>query len=264
MKLLAFCVAGVVGGATSVQAADLLSGTWTAGGGPTARTYIFKVFENRFTGIVCGPCDDPAAVFEIEDGQILAADKAVFFVRHDAGEPGSGRAPYRERVEATLAPGAVTLSSRRESDPRATPDATALTRVVANFEFTPRPLPPLALAAGAAAPSSFVEGHWVSVGNTAQQNWILKVRDGRVWGLVCGPCTPAVVAMIDGRISGDTVTFNINHIDTPPDPTRQGIQRNVMTGTLTGPPNPNVIRFKWVSESIPGRGGEIVMIGPIR
>ena len=264
MKLLAFAVAGGVCWATAVQAADVLSGTWTAGGGPNARTYIFKVADDRFTGIVCGPCDDPAGVFEIEDGQILAPDRAAFFVRHDADPAGNGRGPYRDRVEASLARDAVTLSSRPESDPRATPTSTTLTRVVANFELTPRPLPPLALPAGAAAPSPFVEGHWVSAGNVAQQNWILKVRDGRLWGLVCGPCTPAVVAMIDGRVSGDTVAFNINHIDTPPDPARQGIQRNVMTGKLSGPGNANVIRFKWVSESTPSRGGEIVMIGPLR
>ena len=92
----------------------------------------------------------------------------------------------------------------------------------------------------------------MSVGRTAQQNWILKVNDNRVWGLVCGPCTPAVVAMIDeGRIDGDTITFYINHIDTPPDASRQGIQRNVMTGKISGSPNANVMRFTWVREQLP-------------
>jgi hypothetical protein len=71
--------------------------------------------------------------------------------------------------------------------------------------------------------------------------------------------------MIDeGRIDGDTITFYINHIDTPPDAGRQGIQRNVMTGKITGSPNPNIMKFTWVRELSPNQTGEIVMIGPIR
>ena len=104
MRLIAFCAACVVCWAPSLQAADSLSGTWTAGEGPQARTYIFKVSGDWFTGIVCGPCDDPASVFRIEDGRVLSADKASFFIRHDAGGPASRRTGrYRERVEAAVA-----------------------------------------------------------------------------------------------------------------------------------------------------------------
>ena len=60
--------------------------------------------------------------------------------------------------------------------------------------------------------------------------------------------TPAVVTIIDGRIDGDTILFYINHIDTPPNANRKGIQRNVMTGTITGGNNTNVMKFKWVGE----------------
>ena len=73
--------------------------------------------------------------------------------------------------------------------------------------------------------------------------------------------TPPVVTMIDGRIDGDTIMF-YNHIDTPPNPNRKGIQRNVMTGTITGGDNTNVMKFKWVSEGS-SNSGEIMMIGPI-
>ena len=96
MRFIAFCAACVVCWAPSLQAADLLSGTWTAGDGPQARTYIFKVSGDRFTGIVCGPCDDPANVLRIEDGRILGTDRASFFIRHDAGR--------RERVERVAGP----------------------------------------------------------------------------------------------------------------------------------------------------------------
>jgi hypothetical protein len=267
MKLTALFAACILSLASSVQAADLLSVTWTAGDGPVGRIYIFKVTGDRFTGIVCGRCDDPADVFRIEDGRILGDDRATFFVRYDVGGPAFARyGPYREHVEASIARNVLKLSARPESDAGVAPTSASLKRVVENFEFSPRPLPASPTSSQGTPPAAAsVEGRWVSVGRRAQQNWILKVRENRVWGLVCGPCTPAVVAMIDeGRIDGDTITFYINHIDTPPDTARQGIQRNVMTGKISGSPNANIMRFTWVREQSPDKGGEIVMIGPIR
>jgi hypothetical protein len=254
--VIAFGIAGVVCVAPGALAADLLSGTWTSGEGAAALTYVFKMTGDRFTGIVCGPCDDPAHVFEIEDGRMVDASRAVFFVRHE----GKGR----DRVEASIARNALALALRAEANPTAVAISRGLTRVVPNFELVPRPLPGPANAPGPASASSFVEGRWVSAGRTAQQNWILKVRDDRVWGLVCGPCTPAAVTLVDGRVAGNTITFSINHIDTPPDAARQGIQRNVMTGTIGAGDNANVMRFTWVREQSPGQGGEIVMFGPLR
>jgi hypothetical protein len=137
-----------------------------------------------------------------------------------------------------------------------------LKRVVENFELGAAPPEPA--AGGDASKAASVVGRWVSPGRVAQQNWILNVDGNRVWGLVCGPCTPAVVAMIDGRIDGDTITFYINHIDTPPSPNRQGIRRNIMTAKLPVPGNGNLMRFNWVSEQTPTNTGEIVMIGPLR
>jgi hypothetical protein len=263
MRLIAICAACVVVSASGAQAADLMSGTWTAGDGTAMRVYVFKVSGDRLTGIMCGPCDDPASVFRIEDGRILEGDRAAFFIRYDAGGPAFHRyGPYRERVDASLARNIMRLSARPEGDSGAAPTSTSLTRVVENFELNPQPLPPTPAGSGN-APTAAVEGHWVSVGRTAQQNWILKVRGSEVWGLVCGPCTPAVVAMIDGRIDGDTIMFYINHIDTPPNPNRKGIQRNVMTGAITGGDNTNVMKFTWVSEGSTN-AGEITMFGPIR
>lgn len=265
MRLTAFCAACMLCWASHLQAADLVSGTWIAGNGATARVYVFKVSGDRLTGIVCGPCDDPASVSRVEDGRMLGEDKATFFIRHDGGGPASGRpGPYRERVEASIARNAMRLSARPESDANAAPTSTALARVVENFELSGPPLPPAPAVSAKPSPSAArITGHWVSVGRVAQQNWILKVQGDEVWGLVCGPCTPAVVAMIDGRIDGETITFNINHIDTPPSPTRQGIQRNIMTGTIGVANNANVMKFKWVSEGS-ANTGEITMIGPIR
>jgi hypothetical protein len=257
MKSIAFFLACVIGLASGVQAADLLSGTWTAGDGPEARIYVFKAVGDTFNGIVCGPCDNFASVHRIEDGRVVGADRASFFIRRDGGR--------RERVEATLAQNLMTLSARPEADSTAAPSSVSLKRVVENFELGDRPLPAAPpRSSGAASTQPSIEGRWVSPGRVAQQNWILKVQDGNLWGLVCGPCTPAVVAMIDGHIDGDTVRFYINHIDTPPSPNRQGIRRNVMTAKLPGPGNGNLMRFNWVSEQTPTNTGEIVMIGPLR
>ncbi len=253
MRVFALCIVCVVFSTSALQAADLVSGTWTTGEGAGARVFVFKVSEDRLTGIMCGPCDDPASVFRIEDGRLQGADRATFFIRHDS---------YRERVDAALARNVMKLSARPEADSSASPTSISLTRVVENFELDPQPLP-AAPAGPVKAPVASVEGRWVSVGRTAQQNWVLKVRGNEVWGLVCGPCTPAVVTMIDGRIDGDIITFYINHIDTPPSASRKGIQRNVMTATITGGDNTNVMKFKWVSEGTTN-SGEITMIGPIR
>jgi hypothetical protein len=257
MKRLALSAVCMLCWASSAQAADLLSGTWTVGEGPSAQTYIFKVSGDRIIGIVCGPCNDASAVFRIEDGQILGADRASFVIRRAAGH---------ERVEASLARNQLKLSGRPEGNSSAAPTALSLKRVIEDFELDAQPLPPTPVAARAgASKASSIEGHWVSVGRTAQQNWILKVQDGTVWGLVCGPCTPAVVAMVDaGRVDGDTVQFYINHIDTPPNAARRGIQRNVMRGKLPEPGNGNIMKFTWVAEQSPTQTGEIVMIGPIR
>ncbi len=73
LRVIAFWIAGVVCVAPGALAADLLSGTWTSGEGAAGLTYVFKMSGDRFTGIVCGPCDNPATVFEIEDGSMVDA-----------------------------------------------------------------------------------------------------------------------------------------------------------------------------------------------
>ena len=90
----------------------------------------------------------------------------------------------------------------------------------------------------------------------------LKVRDNKIWGLICGPCNPEGVFMIDdGTFDGNNLTFYINHLDTPPSARRTGLTRNIMRGTLVG----NVMKFKWVREGAEDQpGGEMVLIGPIR
>src|SRR5262245_18999530 len=133
MRLIAFWTACVVLSATGLEAADLVSGTWTAGDGTSPRIYVFKVSGDALTGIVCGPCDDPASVFRIEDGRIVDGDRATFFIPYDTGGPAFRRyGSYRERVDASVSRNVMKLSARPESDSSVAPTSISLTRVVEN------------------------------------------------------------------------------------------------------------------------------------
>ena len=248
--------------APSVYAADSLSGAWTAGTQPGAQTYVFKLqADSRFTGIVCGPCDDPSSVFRIEDGRVLADGRVTFVIGYDVGGPLFQKlGPYQDQVTATRTGTTWSLRSQRVGGGEP-PAMTALTRVVADYEglTSPRPAAP---SPNAVAKVSPIEGKWVAAGRRTQQNVILKVRDNLAWGLICGPCTPEGVFLIDdGTVEGDKVTFYINHLDTPASARKSGVGRNVMRGTLTG----NVMKFAWVREGAENEpGGEMTFIGPIR
>ena len=246
----------------SLHAADGLSGAWTSAG-TGAQTYVFKVQGDRFTGIVCGPCDDPAAVFRIEDGKILDADRLTFSINYDVGGPQFKKyGSYRAQVTATRSVNQLAMRAQRQGGTEP-PITDVLKRVVDNYAGLSMPAAGTGIRVRTAeSRPSPIEGKWVAAGRVTQQNFILKVRDNTVWGLVCGPCNPEGVFLIDdGVVDGNALTFYINHIDTPPSAQRTGLSRNIMRGALTG----NVMKFKWVREGAESEpGGEMVLIGPIR
>jgi hypothetical protein len=234
------------GSAPSAMAADGISGTWSTGPGPNEQTYVFRVQDNRFIGMVCGPCDDSATVFRIDDGRVLDETRLSFAVVR------AGRS--RDLITATVKGTQMTLATRR--DGAAAASSVVLYRVQAKrTAAAPAMAPPRA---------SDIEGLWVAAGRVAQQNFTLKVRDNRVWGVVCGPCgDPDGVFLIeDGILDGNTISFYIHHIDTPVESVRTtGVRRNFMQGTIDG----NVMRFKWVREGRENEaGGEMVLFGPLR
>jgi hypothetical protein len=227
--------------------------------------FIFKASGDRFGGIACGPCDRAASVFRIEDGR-MDGDRISFVVSYGAGGPRSKElGSYRDRVSGSIVNGRLALTAQPEGRTAAALKL-SLKRVVEGFVPNMTNVPPSSLLAADpvadSAPSSPIDGRWVAVGARAQQNLTLKVRGQKVWGVICGPCTPDIVALVDdGTFDGTTVKFYINHIDTPPSPQQQGVRRNIMTGTVSS----NVIRFKWVREGAETEpGGEMVFIGPIR
>jgi hypothetical protein len=247
--------------ASPVLAADQISGTWTTGDSQ-AQVFIFKASGDRFAGIACGPCDRAASVFRVEDGRIDGA-RLSFVVSYGAGGPRSRElGPYRDRVTGSIVNGRLSLTAQPEG--RTAPASMLnLKRVVEGFVPDMSNVPASNLLT-ADPQTAFlpIEGRWVSPGRSAQQNLILKVRGQKVWGVICGPCTADIVALVDdGTFDGTTLKFYINHIDTPPSPQQKGVRRNIMTGTLSG----NIIQFKWVREGAETQpGGEMMFIGPIR
>jgi hypothetical protein len=261
MKHLVYAAGLAIACAPQAFAADRLSGTWTTGGA-TPQTFVFKANGDRFAGIACGPCDKPGSVFRVQDGR-MDGDRVSFVVSYDTDGPRFkewGR--YRERFAGSFAQGQLSLTAQPEGH-AASASTVALKRVIEGFVPDTTNVPPSSLlTADPAAAASPVEGRWVNPGASAQQNLILKVRGQKVWGLICGPCTSQVVAMVDdGTFDGSTIKFYINHIDTPPSSQQRGVRRNILTGSLSG----NVIKFHWVREGAETEpGGDMVFIGPIR
>ena len=248
--------------ASPALGADGISGTW-ATGGPEPRTFIFKASGARFAGVACGPCDSPSSVFRIDDGRMLDDNRVTFFVTYDTGGPRFKElGAYREEFEGSIRDAQLSLTAR--PDRRNLPASTVtLKRVVEHYVPDTTNLPPSSLlTVGTDTAPSALEGRWIYGTTLPQQNLILKVRGRSVWGVICGPCTPDQVAMIDdGTYDGSTIRFHINHFDTNrfPQPER-GVQRNILTGVVTG----NVIKFVWVREQAQEQTGEMFFVGPIR
>ena len=172
--LIAIAIVATLG--LPVFAADGAISTWMSGAGPSARTYVFKTHDHTFVGAVCGPCDDPSAVFRIADGAATDDTHASFSIVGGKG----------------------------------TPSKLTLTRVdgEGSLEVTVKSV--------AAPNTPRLDGRWVAAGRVAQQNVTLKLRDGdKVWGVICGPCDkPAGVFLVeDGALDGDAISFFIHHVD---------------------------------------------------
>jgi hypothetical protein len=241
----------------AVHAADGLGGTWSSGTGSGEQTFVFRVQGDTFIGIVCGPCDDPATVFQIADGRIVDGTRVSFsIVRDTAAPPSTTRAASRDRVSGTLSGTRLALQVTRDG-------ATGGTSLALNRVLGKRP-EAAATATGAGPAPSAIDGRWVAVGRRAPQQLTLKVRGSRVFGVICGPCDDpdGVFLVEDGKLDGNAISFYIHHIDTPVASVQaNGPGRNFMKGTIAG----NIIRFTWVREGRENEpGGEMVFTGPIR
>ena len=156
-------------------AADGAISTWVSGAGPSARTYVLKARGTTFTGVVCGPCDDPSTVFRIVDGSATDDTHASFSVV-------GGATP--STITLTRVDGTGTLMATTKSVPAAT-----MPGLDGRWE-----------AAGRVAQQNFP---------------LKRRDGDKVWGVICGPCDkPAGVFLIeDGTLGRDEISFFIHHTD---------------------------------------------------
>jgi hypothetical protein len=156
-------------------AADGAISTWVSGAGPSARTYVLKARGTTFTGVVCGPCDDPSTVFRIVDGRATDDTHASFSIV-------GGATP--STITLTRVDGQGTLLATVNSLPA---------------PKTPR-LDGRWVAAGRVAQQNFTLK--------------LRDGD-KVWGVICGPCdkSAGVFLIEDGSLDGDAISFFIHHTD---------------------------------------------------
>src|SRR5262245_6522879 len=157
------------------MAADGAISTWVSGAGPSARTYVLKARGTTFTGVVCGPCDDPATVFRIIEGSAADDTHASFSIVGGSAPP---------TITLTRVDGVGTLNATVKSLP-----APATSRLDGRW-----------VAAGRVAQQNFTLK--LRDGDT-------------VWGVICGPCDKAagVFLIDDGTLGGDAISFFIHHTD---------------------------------------------------
>jgi hypothetical protein len=72
--------AAVAAPADPPKPADI-EGRWVAVGRVAQQNVTLKVRDNRISGVICGPCDDPDGVFLIEDGTLDGHDIS-FYIHH--------------------------------------------------------------------------------------------------------------------------------------------------------------------------------------
>jgi hypothetical protein len=241
---------------TSVPAFPQASirGAWMADVDGMRHIYVFKLTGDVITGTHCTRCDDIDDISIIRNGRIAGDRLSFSLLSSRAG----GR--WREqKVEGSITGSGVVLRGvgpsrteqrlfRGERPPRPAPAATA----AAPPAYT-APGPPERLTLDAMA------GTWISGTGPRAQIAMLKVLDGKLVGLICGPCdAPWVMAPIeDGTIEGERVTIYTVHEDGGGVFEKIGPYRNRLVGTLSkhqlrinahvdGRPGVNVISLTFI------------------
>jgi hypothetical protein len=231
-----------------------IRGAWIADVDGTRHIYVFKVKGDTVTGTYCSRCDEIDNIAIIRDGRI-AGDRLSFSLL-STEDDGRWRA---RKVEGSIAGGSIVLRGA---------GAGKTEHRLVRGERPTRP----AAAAGAPAPPPYVApgpperltleamaGTWISGTGPRAQIAMLKVLDGRLVGLICGPCdAPWVMAPIeDGTVEADRVTFYTVHEDGGGLFEKIGPYRNQLIGILSkhqlrinahvdGRPEENVINMTFI------------------
>jgi hypothetical protein len=235
-----------------------IRGAWMADVDGTRHIYVFKVRDDVVSGTYCTRCDDIDNIAVIRNGRIVGDRLSFSLLSSQAG----GRWG-EQKVEGSFDGRSVVL--------RGVPSVKGELRLIRGAR-PPRP----AAAAAAAAPPPYVApgpperltlesmaGTWISGTGPRAQIAMLKVLDGKLVGLICGPCdAPWVMAPIeDGVVAGDRVTLYTVHEDGGGMFEKIGPYRNQLVGMVSK----HQLR---VNAHVDGRPGENVInmtfIGPVR
>ena len=265
---------------------DRVRGGWIADIDGERHIYILKVRDSGVTGIYCWDCSDPDNLAFVENGR-LDGDTIHFDVLHDVG-PG---APWRDTFQGRVVDGTLTLTATRTGNPSNPPVALSLEREPRR-PANAAPLPgeePVARggrgnaaagggggpAAGAGGGGRFaytppgpnepltagkVSGVWVWADGPGRQWFNFREVEGRLMGMVCGPCdNPFTFGVLDTfMIDGDAMTFNIVHEDWG-----FGIEDGPFNNMATVTVAKHEMRMRTLQENAPIRF-EMTMTGPLR
>ena len=233
-----------------------IRGGWVADVDGVRHIYIFKLLDAAFTGTHCTRCDEREDISIVRDGRVSGAQLSFSLLSGGEGQ-------WREqRFEGEIGDGEIRL--HRPGDQSA---PQRLVRIA--------PAPPAAAAApAAAAPAPYIApgppepqtlesmtGTWISGTGARAQILMLKVLDGELVGLICGPCdSPVTMAPIEaGRVDGARVEFFTVHEDNGRI-AQYGRYRNDIVGTVAK----HQLR---IDSHIDGRPGvneaHMTFIGPI-
>ena len=217
--------------------------------------YIFKVKGDVVTGTHCTRCDEVENISIIRNGRI-AGDRLSFTLLSS-----QSNGQWREqRVDGSIASGGILLRGvgAGTAEHRL---ARGPTRPAPAAPAPAAPAPPLYVAPGPPQRLTLeaMAGTWISGTGPRAQIVSLKVLDGTLVGLICGPCdTPWVMAPIeDGKVEGERVTIYTVHEDGGGMFEKLGPYRNELAGTVAkhqfrirahvdGKPDENVINMTFI------------------
>lgn len=236
-----------------------ITGGWIADSDGARHIYIFKVRDNAFTGTHCTRCDDRADISIVRNGRI--AGTRLSFTLLSSEREGEWR---EQRFEGEIGDGQILL--RREGAAAAPQKLVRVAPAAAAPANPPAAAPPPApyVAPGPPEPQTLASmaGTWISGTGARAQVAMLKVLDGQLVGLICGPCdSPVTMAPIeDGSVDGTRVEIFTVHEDNGRI-AKYGLYRNDIVGTVAK----HQLR---IDSHLDGRPGEneahMTFIGPIR
>jgi hypothetical protein len=233
-----------------------IRGGWVADVDGVRHIYIFKLSDDAFTGTHCTRCDEHADISIVRNGRVSGARLSFSLLSDRDGQ-------WREqRFEGEIGDGEIRL---RSAGADAAPQR--LVRVApalpAAAPAAAAPPPPPYVAPGWPEPQTLesMAGTWISGTGARAQILMLKVLDGQLVGLICGPCdSPVTMAPIeDGSVDGTRVEFFTVHEDNGRI-AQYGRYRNDIVGTVAK----HQLR---IDSHIDGRPGvneaHMTFIGPI-